>query len=95
MTKVVMRDTEAAEYLGVCRATVWNLVARDAFPRVFVGGCTRFRRVDIDAYLERQSATVQQASARRPGRRGQSVVAVGTSRNGNQATSTGDVDAQL
>ncbi len=65
MTKPVMRDTEAAEYLGVCRSTLWNLVAQNAFPRVFVGGCSRFRRSDIDAYLDRQTVTADEAANRR------------------------------
>lgn len=80
MTKAVMRDTEAAEYLGVSRASIWNLVARDAFPRVFVGGCTRFRRADIDAYLERQSVNTEQAAACRPERHGQRVLAARSSK---------------
>lgn len=71
MTKPVMRDTEAAEYLGICRASIWNLVARNAFPSIRIGRCSRFRRADIDAYLDRQTVTAEEAAARRPtGQRG-------------------------
>jgi excisionase family DNA binding protein len=42
---------DAAEYLGVSRATVERLVHRGALPIVKVGGATRYDIVDLDRYI--------------------------------------------
>jgi predicted DNA-binding transcriptional regulator AlpA len=46
---------QAAEYLGVSRARIHNLVSQEALPRH--GGKSHkllFRRVDLDAYVDRR-----------------------------------------
>jgi len=43
--------TQLAEYLGVSRATIYNLVQREGLPYIRVTGL-RFRRSDVDAWLD-------------------------------------------
>lgn len=49
----VLRDREAAQYLGISRSGIWRLLKADAIPCVRIGGRTLFRRADLDTYIER------------------------------------------
>ena len=48
-----------AEYLGVHPNTVRNLVRRGSLPSVQVESLIRFRREDVEAYIERQTRTAE------------------------------------
>jgi excisionase family DNA binding protein len=46
-----MTVDEAANYIGVSRATVWRLLKRKSLARARIGGRTVVRRIDLDAFL--------------------------------------------
>lgn len=48
---------QAAEYLGIKPQTlaVWALTQRYNLPMVKVGRCVRYRRSDLEAFLERRT----------------------------------------
>ena len=52
MSQRLYQIREAAEFLGVSRATVERLVLRGELPFVKVGGSTRFDLEDLDSYVE-------------------------------------------
>lgn len=43
----------AAKYIGISRAGMWRLLKAGELQCVRIGGRTLFRRVDLDAFLER------------------------------------------
>ena len=47
-----MTVKEVAQWLGVVERTVYRLIYNKAFPRYKIGRSTKFRRGDIEAYLE-------------------------------------------
>ena len=53
----VLDTHEAAAYLAVDEKTVYKLVREGALPHTRVSRSLRFRLVDLDAYLERQTST--------------------------------------
>jgi excisionase family DNA binding protein len=57
---------ELADRLKVSRAHIYNLLAR-GLPSIKVGRCRRFRRIDVDKWLDESQALV--ARGRRPGKR--------------------------
>ncbi len=54
MPEPLVSPDDVAEYLGVSRPTVYNLMAR-GLPSLKVGRCRRFRLADVDAWLDAQS----------------------------------------
>lgn len=42
---------ELAEYLGLCRASIYNLLA-DGMPSIKIGRSRRFRLSDVERWLE-------------------------------------------
>jgi excisionase family DNA binding protein len=50
----LLSTEEAAEYLGVMRGTleVWRCMRRYNLPFLKIGRCVRYRRSDLDAFLE-------------------------------------------
>lgn len=55
--RAVMTRIEASEYLGISYATLWRMVREGQVPFVMVGKTARYRREDLDAYLEGQKST--------------------------------------
>lgn len=57
--KTLMDPAEAAKYLGVAVGTlsVWRSVGRYALPFVKVGRRVKYRRSDLDAWLELRTRT--------------------------------------
>ena len=55
MTKLYYKDVELAETLGVCRATIWNLVKRKklAPPHYITPYAARWHIDDINNYVSR------------------------------------------
>lgn len=54
---------QAAEYLGITPRTlaVWACVKRYNLPYVKVGRLVKYRRTDLDAFIERRTVTQQDA----------------------------------
>jgi excisionase family DNA binding protein len=50
----LMTTREVLQYLRVTPRTVYRLIREGDLPAVRMGGRWRFRRVDIEAWLERQ-----------------------------------------
>jgi excisionase family DNA binding protein len=50
----LMTTSEVLRYLRVTPRTVYRLIREGDLPAVRMGGRWRFRRVDIEAWLERQ-----------------------------------------
>jgi len=59
----VMTLREVADYLKVAAKTIYGLVQRGRLPGFKVGGQWRFRRPDIEAWVE-----AQKSHARRTGK---------------------------
>lgn len=55
--RAVMTRVEASEYLGISYATLWRMVREGQVPFVLVGKTARYRREDLDAYLDAQKST--------------------------------------
>ena len=56
----LLSDREAAAYAGIGKSTLWKLVSSDDFPApVKLPGTTvtRFRRADLDTWIEGLEAT--------------------------------------
>lgn len=51
----LMKVPEVAEYLGLAESTVRNKVQAGEIPYKKVGRSVRFRRAEIDAWIEEQS----------------------------------------
>ncbi len=56
MDSDIMTIKEVAEYLKITEKTAYRLVAAGDLPGFKVGGSWRFRRSEIDRWIERQSA---------------------------------------
>lgn len=57
MTERLMDTAEVARYLKVNPRTVTNMAERGELPASKVGRHWRFRKSDVDAYLERTKPT--------------------------------------
>jgi excisionase family DNA binding protein len=60
-----MTVREVANYLNVNEKTVYRLAQRRELPSFKVAGAWRFKREDIDLWIERQKSTRQARAARR------------------------------
>ncbi len=54
MSDDILTIREVAEYLKVTEKTVYGLAQKRRIPCFKVGGQWRFRREDLDAWIERQ-----------------------------------------
>jgi len=64
MEKLLLRPEEAAQLLGLGRATVYELIAAGSLPGVRIGRSIRLRREDVVAWVRkaRPSADLSQES---------------------------------
>ncbi len=56
MTDEILTLPEVARLLKVAEKTVYTLAQKGQLPAFKVGGQWRFKRADIDAWIERQKA---------------------------------------
>ncbi len=54
---------EAADYLRLAKQTIYNMVNREEIPYLKAGRQLRFRKSDLDTWLESSAATPDPASA--------------------------------
>ena len=54
MSEDILTIRDVAEYLKVTEKTVYGLTQKGKIPGFKVGGQWRFRRGDLDAWIERQ-----------------------------------------
>lgn len=54
---------EVAAYLGVATGTIYNKASRDEIPFVKVGRSLRFRRSEIDAWIDEQNPRTDDTAA--------------------------------
>ncbi|HBQ28919.1 MAG TPA: DNA-binding protein [Desulfotomaculum sp.] len=52
MNEIIMTLDEVAEYLKIKKKTLYNLVQQRKLPCFKVGGAWRFKREDIDLWIE-------------------------------------------
>ncbi len=64
-----MTVREVASYLNVDEKTIYRLAKRGDLPGFKVAGTWRFKKGDIDAWIERQKIAVMPAKASRKKRR--------------------------
>ena len=50
----ILTIREVAEYLRLAEKTVYRLVSEDKLPGFKVGGAWRFRKIDIDKWIDEQ-----------------------------------------
>jgi excisionase family DNA binding protein len=53
----LLTSREVMQYLNVSRTTLWRLTKDGLLPAYRIGSDFRFRKTDINAYLERQKVT--------------------------------------
>lgn len=53
---------ELAEYLGLAQGTIYNKVCRGEIPHVKLGRAVRFRRSEIDRWIDAQSRVAEDAA---------------------------------
>ncbi len=56
MNSDIMTVKEVAEYLKITEKTAYRLTAEGKLPGFKVGGAWRFRKSEIDKWIERQTA---------------------------------------
>ncbi len=57
MTSTLLTADEVSEYLGVPKATIYSWSSRGLGPRRYkVGKYLRYRRSDVDAWVDQQAA---------------------------------------
>ena len=58
---LLTRD-EAAEYLGIAPQTlaVWAVTGRYNLPFVKIGRCARYKKIDLDKFIERRTVGATQ-----------------------------------
>lgn len=54
MDKLITPD-ELMEYLGLSKPTLYRLVSERIIPFCKIGGSLRFRKIDIEKYIEKSS----------------------------------------
>ena len=59
MTDEILTLPEVAQLLKVAEKTVYTMAQKGALPAFKVGGQWRFKRDDIDAWIERQKAALR------------------------------------
>jgi len=62
MTDEVLTLPEVAQLLKVTDKTVYSLAQKAVLPGFKVGGQWRFKRVDLDAWIEEQKAASREGS---------------------------------
>ena len=62
----LMSVDQLAEYLQVHRNTVFNLMRRDRMPAVKLGSVYRFRKSEIDAWIDSKPQVLTPDPNRRP-----------------------------
>ena len=55
----LMKIEAAAAYLGYTVGTLYNKVAAGEVPHIRLGRAIRFRRSDLDAWIDEQAAVVE------------------------------------
>jgi len=63
MGSVAMTVREVADYLNVDEKTVYRLAKRAELPGFKVAGTWRFKREDIDAWIEKRKAATREEGA--------------------------------
>jgi len=53
VSKRLFKASEAAEYLSISRAKIYDLVRRKKVPSILVDGCRLFDVLDLDKFVER------------------------------------------
>lgn len=67
ITPALLSTAEAADYLGVCRTTVWNLMSDGDIPPTKVRGRTLLAREALDEFIRRQTEkSVRRAKRGKP-----------------------------
>lgn len=59
----LMRVKEIAEYLNVPESTIYNLTFREAIPHYHIGKVLRFKKSDVDKWLESNSQGVSNSES--------------------------------
>lgn len=64
MNSDVMTLPEVAEYLRLTEKTTYRLAADGTLPSFKIGGSWRFRKTDIDAWIEAKKAETKKAGVK-------------------------------
>ena len=65
---LLMNLKQAAEYLGMGRTMLCQLISEGKIPRVFVGGRPKFRACDLDEYVRSQIKGASEIGKKKRGR---------------------------
>ena len=70
MTGELMTLQEVAEYLKLSQRTIYGYAQRGVLPGIKIGTAWRFRKADLDAWIETQRRLTEESTARRNGKGG-------------------------
>lgn len=65
----IMTPEEVAKFLQLATSTVYQLAREGKLPAFKIGASVRFRRTDIEAFIDRQVSPARVARVRAIGRR--------------------------
>lgn len=68
MADPIMTLPEVAEYLKLAERTVYGYAQKGIVPGIKIGSAWRFRKADIDAWLEQQRRITQSSTSQRKGK---------------------------
>lgn len=64
MNDQIMTLQEVAEYLKIAEKTLYGYAQKGVVPAIKIGTAWRFRRADIDAWLDEQKKLTEQSTAK-------------------------------
>ena len=65
MPDEILTLPEVAQLLKVAEKTIYAMAQKDQLPAFKVGGQWRFRRIDLDQWIDQQKATRQAGGGRK------------------------------
>lgn len=71
MDDPIMTLPEVAQYLKLAERTVYGYAQKGLVPGIKIGSAWRFRKADIDTWLEQQRQVTEQSTSKRRTREGQ------------------------
>jgi excisionase family DNA binding protein len=69
MPDEIMTLTEVSEYLKIAERTLYGYVQKGMLPGIKIGSAWRFRKSDIDAWLDEQKKLTEASTKSRTGKK--------------------------
>lgn len=70
MSEDIMTLQELADYLKLSDRTIYGYAQKGLLPGIKIGTSWRFRRTDVDYWLEKQRRITEESTSKREGNKG-------------------------